>query len=1233
MGKPSVSSAGTPSVPHSPLRTPGKSGTPKLRRKKTTIEETFVEGTSSRRLVEYFVVVSSLPRWATPQSPSNKQGPASPPEKLPQEDSGNIRMPTSKDNDYTFQPKITARYPLNDYADHALNPMVTQFCYPHSDVIFPSKAYVMPRIHHFVLTNDKGTKVYGTCLTIYEEYISSANDPCRTRDLVHGESGELDIEVTNLEDGSEETLYIPRVLCILSTWPYLTAFREYLTQLYRLATTTDMMEAPIERHVQNLCVEIPAPPPGAFEIHVSILNSTIRFWAPPAKLPIAYVALPYQLLFECLDVKNILTVWYALALERKILLLSSQSSLLTICAEIFCSLLFPMQWSHLYIPLLPRFLSPMLDAPFPYLCGVARENWLHAEQHVSEETMVVDLDSNTVTVGSRDAPMPPVPAKKWNKLQAALEENVGALFYKARGLEKEYQLLQDHKMSQRAFEKLKTQSYGVQWKEKLSTFDEAFNLAYTPDSLNLVNFNLEESQQSKWDKVQEAFLRFFVSLFKDYRKFLHLPEANSAKSVSSNSDPHAKWSQSRSFDRDGFIVWQKAESQSFMQQLCMTQLFDDFITKRLYSPGEPDVIFFDQSIDEKLNRSRLKVKKVDTPFLQSAKAHKLLKSVKAVAPSQEGLSAPASEKNRYMYASWPERFDPKLFGAPRQIPSIINAEFDRQSALVARLRANVAAEAEAEHIPVEFYGGDYAPVPEVATFTVFFFTYAAVIGREWQQYQQKRLELEANLLLEEVEAEFPLHENLDAAVDVAPENDAADPALDQEPKQVDSSSHMDEKKEVDLLPDFPLSLPDDLIDCTRDVCDLCPDYSNPVTLLKEEIMTHVEQFDRRRSEVPEVNSSVLDFDEDLAEFEEAKDVATAQLDLAFAALTTMSLRGLAPDPDSFHSLMEACGRCGDTDRAFRLMDMMKKEGLVTNSEVYASLLKAFAYGDGAGLNSGEGSPRLARKGSDAYTTYLKKKCDYSKLEDGITEISDTLSSSGEGSYESGSVMSSDTDGSVPAPQSSIVAEFYSAVSQSIENFRTPHKKTKPTRRRRRKKNRRRLTYKDNSFLGTVVTDGVRKQIVLGESLLDFLYPNLVIDSNSDSCPQCSKVLTQDEIVVGWQTCEFQDYTTQCPQCQHRFVPRFSVQSSSPSFEGSQGKSTPLYCEFLSPWVLRQEVEHVIHGADGIEGMLNPEWRSGTDIKATLWWNMIVAFKRYRLPVSFLLQGSFQNRLINPTPDA
>ena len=261
--------------------------------------------------------------------------------------SNNIRASTSIDHnayegdecgDAILEPKITARYPPHDHPDRPLNPRLPQFCHPEgtSELIRPTSEYRMPRVHHFVLTDSMGGKLYGTALTVYEVF--------------KPEQADDDNSSTIEKSPAKKTYYAPRVLTLLSTYPYLSAFRTYLTQLYRLATTTDAMTAPIERYVQNICAEVPAPPPGAFEVQLSIHPSLgragqVRFWAPPADQPIPYVSLPFKVLFECLDVGNVLFAWFSLTCEGQVLLVSSQLSLLTVCGEILCSLLFPISTS------------------------------------------------------------------------------------------------------------------------------------------------------------------------------------------------------------------------------------------------------------------------------------------------------------------------------------------------------------------------------------------------------------------------------------------------------------------------------------------------------------------------------------------------------------------------------------------------------------------------------------------------------------------------------------------------------------------------------------------------------------------------------------------------------------------------------------------------------------------------------------------------------------------------
>lgn len=751
------------------------------------------------------------------------------------------------------------------------------------------------------------------------------------------------------------------------------------------------------------------------------------------------------------------------------------------------------------------------------------------------------------------------------------------------------------------------------WREKLHAYDHAFNLAYTPTSENLLNDASTDYEQSRWDRVQEAFLRFFVALLKDYRQFATPPNDT----------------EQGLFHKEDFIASQKPESQPFLAELCETQQFEDYTAKRLYSPGEPDVIFFDQSIDAKLNRSRLKLRKVDTPFLQSAKAHKVLKKVRAVEPSTDGLPVRA-DGEPFVYQVWPEVFNPDLFCEPKPIPRMIQAEFDRQSVLVSRLRRLTSCkpreDSEAADMSLEehadFFAADFDSSPEVAAFTVFFFTYSHFIGLEWQAFQQKRKEAELEIL-----ASPALASGIGAST----------------PDNYTSTRHLRDNQDVQSSVLAPSNQQID-VDCNNEcyvaMCDECTNptlgrslpFASPfpnfyrdfkqLSLLGSKLTSSEAPNAKNSLATPSRSKSLIDnFDDDYAEYEEARAVASAQLDLGFETLKTLTnLRNFGPDADAYKSLMGACGRCGDTQRALELIEIIKNDGSV-DGEVLAWFVSAFARNDDSAVASrlspaNRDNVKPNHRGKDAYYAYLEKKLEMLEQRREIR---------GSASCLTGLLTSDDESAFSDGSSSSLSVASAPVQSTSFMEWFTPHKKAK------KKRKTKRLRRKSSLTFGMPVTDVVGKQIVLAETLLDFLYPSLSIDTNGDCCPQCSAELNEGDIVNGWVPCAFGDFTTCCPQCKHRFVPRFSVTSLAPDFQGSQGLGTPLYCEYLSPWVLRKELSAVAKGEGGIEEMTKPEWRNGTDIHSTLWWNLIVLCRKYRLPFTYLLQGSFQNRLISPTP--
>merc|ERR1712176_840619 len=181
-------------------------------------------------------------------------------------------------------------------------------------------------------------------------------------------------------------------------------------------------------------------------------------------------------------------------------------------------------------------------------------------------------------------------------------------------------------------------------------------------------------KQSRWDAVQEAFVWFYVSLLANYRKCLVFPSKDggsmgggggSSRSniVGDGSNGNANGGMIGSYGGAGFrsvqfIQSQRSDAQEFLCELIDTQMFDEFITKRLYGSGAADVIFFGHAVDKylKVNRSLVAGMKMlglggkvmgsggsnttskDEPLLQSARVHRKLKTL--VPPEPSGASLP-----------------------------------------------------------------------------------------------------------------------------------------------------------------------------------------------------------------------------------------------------------------------------------------------------------------------------------------------------------------------------------------------------------------------------------------------------------------------------------------------------------------------------------------------------------------------------------------------------------------
>lgn len=1114
--------------------------------------------------MEYFLIVSAIPKEQTPKRTSAffQNGDVDAGEETVGADKDGTN-PTQgmkghnadadeeeEEKGQLFDPVITARYPMQDIQSNPLDDSVKSFCFPLGEVRLLHKPS-MPKVHYFVTTGRRGKQLYGTCLTLFEPY----EDP------------------STLKDEGTPTMYLPKCICILSAHPYLVAFREYLTQLHRLANMGNM-PLPIERYIINFCEEIPAPPPGSFEVQTTIMDSIIKLWSPPHNQPIAWVSLPFAHLFECLDVQNVITVWHALALERQILVTSTQLSLLTECCEILLSFLFPMKWSHAYIPLLPQFLLPILSAPMPYLCGIDKKLLGSSLSDLSNECIVVDLDTNQITMGPNTPELPRIPKVMEATVRTKLEIYADVFFREARSLHK------DADYSNRGHNlplHLKTMADNM-WESKLCLYDEAFHLTFTPEQSrkNILNGNdytgLENdgdaiceismgngssgststgtsrskavATQSRWDTVQETFMNIYIVLFCTYRKHLVFPSKETGTFVGAG------------FDTKAFLNSQKYEAKEFLSELMNTQLFDDFVTKRLYGSGAADVIFFDQAIDKYIKdgyrsydpsmtpvstiggnengtkpssassmlrtiKNYRRNRRVKEPLLQSAAIHRKLKTIVPPEPSAADLPEGA-------HTPTPDIDDKSTTSSLTDDTASLTPSNSKESGLqLPELPDNDPDEAEEEHD-----GYFYATFPSTFDSTLFGAPRplpAAILA----EFDRQRDDA----------AKFRRRTNRLGRSIVEPTNT----------KEVSTSP------EVTTFTVFFISF---------------------TAAIGAELAEFLED-DNKENDSDSSPRSTL---------EEAKAMAKAQIEIAFEMLEMMRKRELKPDPMSYQCLIEACGRVGDIPSATKLLARMHDDGIVADGVVYSSLVAAFSS------DSPSSKSQSSENGLDLpeWANSTSVEVDWGRIQKRHWRRPATAGAS---DY---------------ANESRKKAQIFESTVEPSLSFES-HESSGPG-------------------VDRYMTNSIFRHIVFGENLLEIVYKDISIDTDDEYCPSCNNLLSDDDVVNGW-VADPQDYTTKCSMCEHKFVPRFTIQSSAESFVGSQGSGTPLICERLSPWVLEKELKTKMNDHEGgIEDLLDPEWRTQETKNAVLWWNLILSFMRYRFPFTFLLQGNFDQNLISPMPE-
>uniref|UniRef100_A0A8C5SB31 DENN domain containing 5A n=1 Tax=Laticauda laticaudata TaxID=8630 RepID=A0A8C5SB31_LATLA len=555
----------------------------------------------------------------------------------------------------TFKSKVLARYPENVEWNPFDQDAVGMLCMP-KGLSFKTQADARePQFHSFIITREDGSRTFGFSLTFYEEVTSkqicSAMQTLYLMhnaeyDILHAPSTNDKDNLSTIEDCngtsvsklqrfnsydiSRDTLYVSKCICLITPMSFMKACRKVLEQLHQAVTSPQPPPLPLESFIYNILYEVPLPPAGRSLKFSGVYGPIICQRPSTNELPL--FDFPVKDVFELLGVENMLQLFTCALLEFQILLYSQHYQRLMTVAETITALMFPFQWQHVYVPILPASLLHFLDAPVPYLMGL-HSNGLddRSKLELPQEANLcfVDIDNHYVEL-PEDLPQFP------NKLEFIQEvsevlmafgippegnlhcnESASKMMKSLRTCDivsdkrngnlggptmNTYELLKENETLARLQALVKRTGVSlekVEFREEMSSKKD-LKMQCDEEELKIYQLNIQ---------MREVFANRFTQMFADYEVFVIQPSQDK-ESWFSNRE------QMQNFDKASFLSDQPEPYLPFLSRFLETQMFASFIDNKIMchdgEDKDPILRVFDFRVD------KIRLLNVRTPTLRTS---------------------------------------------------------------------------------------------------------------------------------------------------------------------------------------------------------------------------------------------------------------------------------------------------------------------------------------------------------------------------------------------------------------------------------------------------------------------------------------------------------------------------------------------------------------------------------------------------------------------------------------
>ncbi|XP_072322614.1 DENN domain-containing protein 5A isoform X4 [Scyliorhinus torazame] len=558
----------------------------------------------------------------------------------------------------TFKSKVLAHYPENVEWNPFDQDAVGMLCMPKGLSFKTQSDNRDPQFHSFIITREDGSRTYGFALTFYEEVASKQICSAMQTlyhmhnadqyDILHTSTticisssesnsdncsdiptGMTKLQRFNSYDISKDTLYVSKCICLIAPMPFMQACKKVLEQLHQAVTSLQPPPLPLESYVYNILYEVPLPPAGRSLKFLGVYGPIVCQRPSTNELPL--FDFPINEMFELLGLENVLQLFTCALLEIQILLFSQHYQRLMTVAESITTILFPCQWQHVYVPILPASLLHFLDAPVPYLMGLhsnGQDDRSKLELPQEANLCFVDIDNHFIEL-PEDLPQFPnklefiqeiseilmafgIPPegnlhcsesasklKNFKGSDVVCDKKNGNIAGPALNT---YEFLKENETMARLQALVKRTGVSL---EKLDVREQAgsnkdLKVHCDEEELKIHQLNIQ---------IREIFANRFTQMFADYEVFVIQPNQDK-ESWFSNRE------QMQNFDKASFLSDQPEPYLPFLSRFLETQMFASFIDNKIMCHDDDDkdqiLRVFDARVD------KIRTLNVRTPTLRTS---------------------------------------------------------------------------------------------------------------------------------------------------------------------------------------------------------------------------------------------------------------------------------------------------------------------------------------------------------------------------------------------------------------------------------------------------------------------------------------------------------------------------------------------------------------------------------------------------------------------------------------